>query len=89
MGERPKDKTLDRLKVNEGYHKDNCRWATHEEQVGNRRCSVITPLIMWRATHLRYIYPDLSTRTLAKLLSEELSINEETARECYKGRSYG
>ena len=37
MGERPEGRTLDRINNNDGYHKDNCRWATPLEQVLNRR----------------------------------------------------
>ena len=37
VGPRPKGKTLDRKRVNEGYSKDNCRWATPVEQARNRR----------------------------------------------------
>jgi hypothetical protein len=40
MGERPEDLSLDRRKVNRGYSKANCRWASDWEQVHNRRCSV-------------------------------------------------
>ena len=39
MGDRPAGKTLDRERVNEGYSKANCRWATPREQSLNRRCS--------------------------------------------------
>jgi hypothetical protein len=28
--------TLDRRGTNGNYNKDNCRWATHQEQAGNR-----------------------------------------------------
>lgn len=37
MGERPKNTTLDRIDVNKGYFKENCRWATFLEQRHNRR----------------------------------------------------
>ena len=37
MGERPKNHTLDRIKNDEGYSKENCRWATKKQQSNNRR----------------------------------------------------
>lgn len=37
MGERPEGKTLDRVKSELPYSKENCRWATPTEQVLNRR----------------------------------------------------
>jgi len=40
MGERPEGKTLDRINVNGNYTKENCRWATPEEQSNNTRKNV-------------------------------------------------
>lgn len=36
MGERPVGTTLDRKDGTKGYFKDNCRWATHQEQADNK-----------------------------------------------------
>lgn len=37
MGERPPGTTIDRRDNEKGYSKDNCRWATRQEQDGNKR----------------------------------------------------
>jgi hypothetical protein len=37
VGERPHGTTIDRLDSNGNYTKDNCRWATPEQQSDNRR----------------------------------------------------
>ena len=37
MGERPENKSLDRIDNNKGYSKENCKWSTQKEQMNNTR----------------------------------------------------
>jgi len=64
MGERPPNRTLERINNNKGYYKENCRWATQKEQARNRRNN-----------HL-IIYNGI-TQCIAAW-AEELNINQHT-----------
>jgi len=67
MGDKPSsDHTLDRIDVNGSYCRENCRWATSEEQNNNKRTS-------------RFVAFDGQVRTI-KQWSEALGISYNTLR---------
>jgi hypothetical protein len=69
MGERPDGMTLERKNNSEGYSKENCKWATAQEQALNRHNkSVLGP----------YIYVDHGTFRFSK---DKHTKNFKTAEE--------
>lgn len=67
MGERPDGKSLDRINNDKSYSKDNCRWATREEQANN-------------VTTNRRITFNNRTQTISQW-ARELGIKRETIRD--------
>lgn len=76
MGARPPGTSLDRIDVNAGYSKENCRWATQSQQNENRRDSFFIKIqdekVSARALAailgvLRYVVYDRATRGLTPL----------------------
>lgn len=71
MGRSPtKTHTIDRINVNEGYSKENCRWATRLDQCNNQRKNIL-------------IEYNNETLTLSQL-SEKLGIAYYNVRQSYK-----
>lgn len=46
MGPRPENTSIDRIENNEGYYKQNCRWATRLDQNRNRK--PLRPFSEWK-----------------------------------------
>src|SRR4051812_30379740 len=45
MGEKPEGLSIDRIDNNKGYCKENCRWATRQQQNENRSSVVAIPFM--------------------------------------------
>ena len=62
MGVRPVGASLDRIDGGQGYEPGNCRWATAQEQLANRRPYGLSranssgvPGVYWKASHGRFV----------------------------------
>lgn len=74
MGEPEKCYSLDRIDNDKGYSKENCRWATNEEQAQNRRTSIQVTINGKTASvskHCRDL--GLHNRLIYKLIKKGLS----------------
>lgn len=82
MGERPPGLTLERIKVNEGYSPENCRWATRQDQSRNRRDTIM--LTSRGVTKSLAIWADelqIKAQTIYMRLRRGLSDNQALAPE--------
>lgn len=77
MGERPEGTSLDRMDNALGYSKDNCRWATRQEQQRNREYKVMVTIegVEYRAIELADI-SGLRYDTIVQRASIGLSYEE-------------
>ena len=77
MGERPEGTSLDRMDNALGYSKDNCRWATRQEQQRNREHKVMVTIegVEYRAIELADI-SGLRYDTIVQRASIGLSYEE-------------
>lgn len=84
MGEKPSPQhTLDRIDNNGNYEPNNCRWATHQEQIHNSRAAKLTPQ---KAKEIRQLY---ATGTVdQKVIGSFFNINQSNVSRVVNSRTW-
>ncbi len=87
MGMRPVGHTLERIDNDKGYSKDNCRWATYQEQAENTR---VVRMIEFNGVtkHLSgwarfYNIPTPTLHTWCKRLGEQAALTKAMSKYVY------
>ncbi|MDF2535516.1 MAG: hypothetical protein K0R18_1675 [Bacillales bacterium] len=82
MGDRPNGMTLDRKDNDRGYFKENCRWATKEEQENNKRTNKIITFNGKTLSLKQWSYEvNINYNTLTKRLNKGWSIEDTLTRK--------
>lgn len=91
MGERPAGMSLDRIDGTKGYYKENCRWATHKQQMNNRSVNVIVEPFGEKMTIAEAADKyNMGISCLRHRLNKGMSINEALTKPvCNNGRMRG
>jgi hypothetical protein len=84
MGEKPQGLTLERVDNDKGYSKENCVWATNEQQARNRRSTKLNPIAV---KVIRYLHSQgRSITDLAKAHNVSLATVSNTVNnKIWKG----
>lgn len=90
MGVRPEGMSLDRWpEVNGNYCKDNCRWATQEQQVRNQRTSVITEeKVRWLRALLTAKSPSVTNAEFYRRVAPTFGCSVATVKSILQGRNW-
>jgi len=88
MGDRPENKTLDRVDGGKGYLKNNCRWATNKEQQNNKINNVFLEYNGKRKTVAQWAeFVGINSSTLYHRFYLGWNIKDALTKDSYIGRN--